>query len=78
LNLAAPASDLVDYPAHYTIGIEPFDIIDSWGLGYYEGTALEYILRAPHKGNEVLDLKKAVAHLQRRIAQLEKAEESGE
>ena len=47
-------------------GMEPWDVITGWGLGYLDGTALKYIARWKHK-NGVEDLKKAIHFLQKTI-----------
>ncbi len=60
-------------PAHYTsLGIEPILVIEAWELGFCLGNTVKYISRAPHKGRELEDLKKANWYLDRRIEQLEK------
>lgn len=48
---------------------EPVKVIESWGLaeGFYLGSALKYILRAKHKGNERQDLEKALWYLERLV-----------
>lgn len=63
--------DEVEKPYHYNIMgkmtdegrsvYEPINIIESWGWGegFCCGNAIKYILRAPHKGTEEADLKKA-------------------
>ena len=68
-------STRITSPAHYTRGsIQPYDVIDDWGLDYYSGSAVKYICRAGHKEDEVMDLKKAVEFLGRRIENLEKSD----
>ena len=47
-------------------GMEPWDVITGWDLGYLDGTALKYIARWKHK-NGVQDLQKAVHFLQKAI-----------
>lgn len=47
-------------------GIEPWDVITGWGLGYLDGTALKYIARWKHK-NGVEDLKKAIHFLEKAV-----------
>lgn len=44
---------------HYLRAIQPWDIIEVWGLDYWRGRALTYLLRAGNKGAAVDDLKKA-------------------
>ena len=69
-------STRITSPAHYTRGsIQPYDVIDDWGLNYYLGSAVKYICRAGHKEDEVMDLKKAVEFLSRRIENLEKEDD---
>lgn len=47
---------------HYQNKIQPWDIIDSWGLDYYEGNVLKYLLRYRLK-NGSQDLAKAAHYL---------------
>lgn len=47
-------------------GLEPWDVITYWGLGYLDGTALKYIARWKHK-NGIEDLRKAIHFLQKTI-----------
>ncbi len=59
-------NDLVNHPAHYEkcrIVLEPVDLTER--LPHSLGSAVEYILRAPYKGTERLDLQKAVWWLKR-------------
>lgn len=63
----AKPSDPVEHPSHYTHGIEPIEVIESWGLNYRLGNALKYICRADHKGQPVQDLEKAAWYLNREI-----------
>ena len=46
--------------------MQPWDIIDAWGLDFYEGNVLKYLLRAKFK-NGVEDLKKARHYLDKKI-----------
>lgn len=56
---------------HYVkYAIQPFDIIDCYGLSFYEGSALKYLLRHRDK-NGVEDLKKARHYLDVLIAKAE-------
>jgi hypothetical protein len=66
------ANDLQIGGAHYKQfkGMEPWDVITGWGLGYLDGTALKYIARWKYK-NGVEDLKKAVHFLQKAIEVIE-------
>ena len=61
----------VNHPSHYNQGIEAIDIIESWELNFSLGNAIKYILRAPHKSNQLEDLKKASWYILREIDRLE-------
>lgn len=45
---------------------EPWDVVNAWGLGYLDGTALKYIARWKHK-NGIEDLRKALHFLEKLI-----------
>ena len=47
--------------------IQPWDVIDEYGLTFYAGNALKYLLRAGRKGVALEDLKKARHYLDRMI-----------
>ena len=47
--------------------IQPWDVIDEYGLGFYAGNALKYLLRAGHKGSKAEDLKKCRHYLDKLI-----------
>ena len=61
-------SNEISHPSHYNQGIEVIDFIDSWHLGFYIATIVKYLLRAPFKGTELKDLKKAQWYLNRYIS----------
>ena len=64
--------DPVKKPKHYNAGkIEVIDFIEDQKLGYHLGNVIKYVTRAPHKGEEIQDLKKAAWYLQRKIWLLE-------
>lgn len=51
---------------HYTAHeVQPWDIIDMYGLSFYEGNVLKYLLR--QKGRRIEDLQKAKHYLERMI-----------
>lgn len=57
--------DLVNHPKHYTAvsaQLEPIDVLRY--APFDLGNALKYILRAPHKGNALLDYQKALKYLE--------------
>ena len=64
--------EMINHPQHYNKGIEAIDIIESWDLNFSLGNAIKYILRAPHKSNQIEDLKKAKWYVEREIERLEK------
>lgn len=45
-------------------GLQPWDVITSWNLGYLDGTALKYIARWRDKGG-IEDIKKAIHFLEK-------------
>jgi hypothetical protein len=61
-------SDPVRKPEHYRAnGIEAIDVIDAFGLDFYLGNVVKYVLRAGRKGAAGPDLLKARRYLDRRI-----------
>jgi len=54
---------------HYQRKLQPWDIIDEYGLDFYEGNAIKYILR--WKGNRAEDLKKAIHYLEKELELIE-------
>lgn len=75
-ELVNEPADPVNSPPHYTSGpIEVIDIIEGFRLGFCLGNVVKYILRAPHKGAELQDLKKAEWYLRREIQRMEKERE---
>ena len=54
--------------------IQPWDVVDEYGLDFYAGNVLKYLLRAGRKGSRVEDLKKARHYLGKLI----EIEEGGE
>lgn len=71
--------DMVNHPSHYTqYTQEVIDTITEWVKdydsveGYYIGTVLKYLARAPYKGKKLEDLKKASFYLQEAIEHIEK------
>jgi hypothetical protein len=72
-------TDVIKEPDHYKqCAMEAIDVIEMVVpqyedpiVGYSIGNALKYVQRAPHKGKQVEDLKKAKQYLSRAIARLE-------
>jgi len=54
--------------------IQPWDVIDEYGLSFYAGSALKYLLRAGNKGSKVEDLRKCRHYLDKLI-EIEEAKE---
>jgi len=70
----------IEHPEYYNRGgLEVLTAVDAWGLNYYKGTALKYIVRAGYKeGNSELDdILKAIYYLSH-YADLLKNEKTGE
>ncbi len=65
----------VNKPTHYTMGIEVFEYITSWEMGFAEGNVIKYVTRAPHKNNPIKDLKKARWYLDQLISEAEKSDQ---
>lgn len=64
---AQSARDIQVGGQHYkNKAMQPWDIIDAWGLDFYEGNVLKYLLRSKFK-NGVEDLKKARHYLDKKI-----------
>lgn len=59
--------DMVNHPQHYQHGIEPIDYIESHNFNFNLGNVIKYVSRAPYKGTELEDLKKAKWYLEREI-----------
>lgn len=56
----------VYHPKHYleaSVTIEPIELTSR--LDSCLGQAIQYVMRAPHKGNEVEDLEKAIFYLEK-------------
>jgi len=53
---------------HYQNKIQPWEIIDSWELNFYEGNILKYLLR--RKNNRIEDLQKMI-HYAEKLLELE-------
>jgi hypothetical protein len=70
------AADPVQHPSHYTShpsGIETIEITRH--ETFLRGNILKYVLRAPHKGTESQDLRKAAQYLQWEIERVEQSSE---
>ena len=74
------SQDMVNHPSHYNqYTQEVIDTITEWVKdyssveGYYIGTVLKYLARAPYKGKKLEDLKKASFYLQEAIEYIEKS-----
>lgn len=63
-------TSMVVNPAHYNKGIETWDYITSWKMGYLEGNIVKYVTRYPYK-NGLEDLHKAREYLNKLIDTLE-------
>jgi|688.fasta_scaffold361087_1 hypothetical protein len=64
--------DPIKHPKHYTShpsGIEPIEICAY--ETFYRGNVIKYVMRAPYKGTELHDLKKARQYLDWEISRVE-------
>lgn len=66
------ANDRQEGGDHYmTMGIEPWDVVDSWSdeqkIGFYRGNALKYLMRMGRKDENVQELRKAVHYIEKLI-----------
>lgn len=67
-EISKDEADMVNHPQHYSAhGIEPIDYIESHNLNFNLGNVIKYVSRAPFKGTELEDLKKAKWYLEREI-----------
>lgn len=66
----ADESDNVSHPAHYAhpSGVEVIEITKH--ESFLRGNIIKYVLRAPYKGNELEDMRKARAYLDWEIERL--------
>lgn len=66
-----PSRSPVQSPSHYDLpgGIQVIDLIRD--ESFLRGNLMKYIFRAPHKGNELEDLKKAAEYLKWEIERVE-------
>lgn len=67
-------SDPINPDYYERNGIKVYKVIEAFDLGFYEGTALAYILRAGKKGARKQDLEKAIWNLQRKVELLSNEE----
>ena len=71
--ISEAAPDAVNHPKHYIEGrkFENWDVLDDWFPNDpLKWNAGKYLCRAGRKGEEVEDLEKAVAYIQRRIRRI--------
>ena len=55
-------------PKHYQRGnIEVWDFISDQDLDYFSVNVIKYVWRAGHKDDEITDLKKAKAYIDKKI-----------
>lgn len=64
--------DMINHPQHYQHGIEPIEYIESHNLNFNLGNVIKYVSRAPFKGTELQDLKKAKWFIEREIKRYDK------
>ncbi len=67
----------MEKPTYYQKAVQPWDLIDAYGLNYHEGAAIKYIARNREK-NGIEDLRKAISELEREIENRTAADEKKE
>jgi Protein of unknwon function (DUF3310) len=73
--------ETVHHPLHYGGEDNPYEaikVIEAHSLGFCLGNVVKYILRAPHKGSTLDDLKKARWYLDHEIQSQEKEKAKNE
>lgn len=77
-DLNTTAGKVGQPPAHYAGrgGLQPFDVIDAFGLDFYDGNAVKYLLRWRVKGG-INDLRKAIHYIEEQIIRAEKETDRG-
>ena len=74
-EIISPTVEPVDHPSWYTQGkIEVIDFLLDQKLDWCSGNVVKYVCRAPYKGKELNDLRKARWYLNKRIDELTKSE----
>ena len=73
-NSQSVDKDDVNHPDNYTKRNEVTDFIASLQMDSFRGNIIKYVVRCPHKGNTVKDLKKARWYLDDLIKRLENDE----
>lgn len=63
IPIANPDRKQIDGDHYKKHKIQPFDIIDAYGLNFYEGNALKYLLRWKDKDG-IVDLEKAKHYIE--------------
>jgi hypothetical protein len=59
---------------HYRKGtLQPWDVVEAFGLDFWEGNALKYLLRSKPGTKRAEDLRKAIHYLQRCVERAERA-----
>ena len=61
-------------PEYYKGKITPFDVIDDWGLDFYLGNVVKYIIRHDRKGTPKEDIDKALHYIEEAIERLPKTQ----
>jgi hypothetical protein len=68
---AGKKDDVVNHPGHYTkFSVEVIDITEN--LDFLSGNIVKYVVRAPFKGEQLQDLRKAQWYLNRLISKVER------
>lgn len=74
MNETPPSAETQVGGKHYLRAIQPFDIVKVWGLGFYRGNVIKYVLRCMAKNGKE-DLMKARHYLDYCIENFEDLEQ---
>ncbi len=75
-DMSEKTTNAVVHPKHYNSGsIEVITAIEDWQLNFSCGNVVKYVVRAPHKGKHLEDLRKAREYLDFEIARVERLEQ---
>jgi hypothetical protein len=56
--------------------MQPFDVIDAFGLGFFDGNVIKYVCRAGRKTDVLPDLEKAAHYLDEHIKRVRSVQDS--
>lgn len=73
-NLAAVSSKQVAGTHYKDMGVQPWDVVDTWPIeqriGYYRGSALKYLMRMGAKDESAQEIEKGIHCLEKLVLTL--------